>query len=78
MGNTLRRKTMKFITLPSKKRVSLGTYARAWKALRAMTADQRERYIDYNWDWCMNDGNDILRQMRQGLHDRINQRGEAK
>ena len=63
-----------YITLPGGNAVSLSTYVKAWKALRAMTADQRQAYQDFNWNWHSNNGNDILRAMRRGLHDRINAR----
>ncbi len=63
------------ITLPSGKQVTGTTYVKAWKALRAMTPEQRERYRSETWSWCHNSGNDILREIRRGVHDRINQRG---
>lgn len=64
-----------YITLPSGKRVSLRSYARAWKTLAAMTPEERGSFHDPTWQWHQNSGNDILRAMRKGLHDRINQRG---
>lgn len=63
------------ITLPSGNKVSGTTYVRAWKALKAMTFEEREAYRSQTWDWHSNSGNDILRSIRRSVHDRINRRG---
>lgn len=65
------------ITLPSGKRCTLATYIQGWKALKAMTPEQRDWRHFENWSWHSNTGTDILREIRRGVHDRINQRGQG-
>ncbi len=63
------------ITLPSGRKVTGTTYVHAWKTLRAMTPEQRAWYRSDAWNWHSNTGEDILREIRAGVHDRINIRG---
>lgn len=56
------------ITLPSGKRVSLGAYVAAWRKLK--TIDPETEIMD--WDWFPVTARDVLRQISDGVHDRIN------
>ena len=62
-----------YITLPNGNHVSLGTYTKAWKTL--LTTDPHEQIK--GWDWFPTDAGRILADMREGLQDRINQRGHS-
>jgi hypothetical protein len=56
------------IRLPSGRRVSVGTYVRAWKTLKSLPANRQVE----GWDLFPAEAGAILRQMERGLHDRIN------
>lgn len=61
--------TMKhYITLPNNRRVSVGTYANAWKTLKSLSPDA----LMPGFDYLPERADVILRKMREGLHDRIN------
>ncbi len=56
-----------YITLPNHRRVSVGKYAAAWKAI---AANPDALYTGF--DHFPTPGREILAKMRDGLHDRIN------
>ena len=58
------------ITIPSGRKVTVGTYAKAWRALLTMPPDAEVP----NWQWYPVPAASILRDMRDGLHDRINRK----
>jgi len=58
---------MNYITLPNQRRVSVGQYAAAWKAIKA-----KPDALYPGFDHFPNPGREILAKMRAGLHDRIN------
>lgn len=59
------------IILPGGRRTTLGKYAAAWKQLKAVSPDTEVT----GWEWYPVPAWYILRGMRRGLQDRINQRG---
>lgn len=59
------------VTLPNQQRVSLRTYARAWRELKAMVARGEGEKLVPGWDWFPMCADAILRQYRHGLNDRI-------
>lgn len=59
------------VILPNGRRVGLGAYVAAWKTLRGMDPAAAVRGFDY----FPAPAGDVLRRMREGLTDRINQRG---
>lgn len=65
---------MRYITMPGGKKCTLATYIAGWKALKKLTPEQRDWYRYETWNWHSNTGTEILRQIRAGVHDRINQR----
>lgn len=58
---------MNYITLPNQRRVSVGQYAAAWKAIQAAPDA-----LYPGFDHFPTRGREILAKMRAGLHDRIN------
>jgi len=60
--------TVRVIILPSGRQVRLGEYVRSWQALLAMSPETR---VDRWNDWSAS-ARDILRDLRDGIHDRIN------
>ena len=58
----------RFITLPNGKHVSLGTYTKAWQKLKRLHPDTPIR----GWGWHFETAGQIIYQIRQGIHDRIN------
>lgn len=61
---------IRVIGLPNGRRVTLGTYAKAWRKLLTVPADSSIE----GWSHFTTPARDILRAMRDGLADRINQR----
>ena len=61
----------RMITLPNRKQVTLGAYVAAWKTLLTCDPDEEVR----GWTWYPIEARYVLRAMREGLQDRINQRG---
>jgi hypothetical protein len=59
------------VTLPNGKRVSLGAYTAAWRAVKAMAPDTEVN----GWNWYPVPARYVLNAMRAGLQDRINKRG---
>ena len=59
---------MRVITLPSGRDVTLAEYCRSWRALQVVPADAP---ID-RWSWAHNSAGHILREIRHGIHERIN------
>jgi hypothetical protein len=57
-----------FITLPNGRRCGLGTYTAAWRTLLATDRDQRVAGFDH----FPESAGAILRELRRGMHDRIN------
>ena len=56
------------VTLPNGKRCGLGVYVSAWRKLKALPSDAQISGFDHFPD----DAGRILRQVRFGMHDRIN------
>jgi hypothetical protein len=56
------------VRIPTGRVVSLRSYVYAWRALLSM--DGATRVTD--WSWSGDTAADVLRDMRSGLHDRIN------
>lgn len=56
------------ITLPNGRQCSLAVYVKAWRAL--LEADPEERIAGFSYS--SERAADILREMRYGMHDRIN------
>lgn len=60
----------RYVTLGDKRRVPLGAYVAAWRAVLAAPADQRtDRSLCERFP---STAGDVLREFRDGLHDRIN------
>lgn len=62
---------VRVITIPNGKRVTLGQYCAAWKALKGMDPQAEVK----GWEWYTVPASHVLRRMREGLEDRINRRG---
>lgn len=62
------------ITLPNGRRVSLRTYARAWRSLRKLGAG----FMSAGFFDTPERADVILAEIRRGLHDRINTRGDMR
>lgn len=58
---------IRLITLPNGRRVTLGTYAAAWRAILA-----KPDGLFPGFDHFPERGRHILNRIREGLHDRIN------
>lgn len=67
---------VRVITVPNGRRVTLGQYAQAWRALLQPETDLNE--MVKGWDYFALEGKYVLRDMRHGLQDRINIRGNAQ
>ncbi len=65
MSNSLRT-----VRLGSGRVVSLGTYVAAWK--RALSAPAHATFRETPCSWAGGDRDQVLREFRAGLHDRIN------
>lgn len=62
---------MQYITIPNGKRVTLGQYCRAWKAIKTLAPDAEVM----GWS-AFNLRADVIRyQIWKGVEDRINRRG---
>ncbi len=59
------------IVLPNRRRVTLGEYCQSWKRLKSLPLDREVS----GWEWYPVSTRDILREIRAGVHDRINRRG---
>jgi hypothetical protein len=59
------------VYLPGGKHVSLSSYAQAWKTALAAPP---EATFKTGFNWYPESREDILREFRRGLHDRINRR----
>ncbi len=59
------------VRLPNGRRVELRAYVAAWRRLLSMDAGE----MVAGWDYYPCAAGDVLREMRRGLHDRINRRG---
>jgi hypothetical protein len=62
---------MQAVTLPNGRSISLGSYVWLWKNVKAR--DPRSEVT--GWQWYPVPARDVLRDLRHGLQDRINQRG---
>lgn len=62
------------IRLPSGRSVPIRAYVQAWKTLRNLPADQEVN----GFNWFPSAAGDILRAMRNGMHDRINRHDPRK
>ena len=60
--------------LPGGRRVGLGEYVRSWKILLSTPKDT----MVSGFDWYPSKAEDVLRELRRGLHDRINRHDERK
>jgi len=60
--------SIRAITLPSGKQVSIGAYVRAWKVLKTMPFET----LLPGWEWYEVEAGRILADMRRGMHERIN------
>jgi hypothetical protein len=58
------------ITLPNGKKCGLGVYVKAWRTLKTLAPGSRVNGFDH----FPEDAAQILREIRKGMHDRINQR----
>lgn len=56
------------IVLPNGKRCSLPTYGHSWRTLKTLDPDAEVK----GWEWYPCWARDILRELHEGLHDRIN------
>lgn len=56
------------VTLPSGRPIPLRMYTRAWKSLKGLPFDA----LISDWDLFPTKAFDILRELRGGMHDRIN------
>lgn len=61
-------KTIRLITLPSGRRVTIGEYVRSWKTLKTLPPN---RLVD-RWSHFPTPAGEILREISYGVHDRIN------
>lgn len=59
------------IRIPNGKSIPLGVYVSSWKALKSLAPDTEIA----GWSWHPVTAADILRELRRGIHDRINRRG---
>ena len=66
--------TQRYITLGDGRKCGLGTYVKAWKTLLALDPST---YIGRCPDGLDGRASDALRQLRAGLHDRINRHDPA-
>ena len=64
------------IVINNGKRISITTYVNAWKIIRSNPLDTMYKEGLTTW-WAVN-GHDLIRQYREGIHDRINQRAMGK
>ena len=62
---------MQVIVLPSGRRVTLGTYAAAWRRLKALPPETPVE----GWEWYPVPAREILWHISNGVTDRINRRG---
>jgi hypothetical protein len=58
----------RYIILPNGKRCSLTTYRKAWNTIKTLKPDSEVK----GWEWYPVPARDILRQLCEGMHDRIN------
>jgi len=56
------------ITLPNDRTVTLGTYVKAWRQLKRLPPQETV----HGFSWYLQTAGQILREMRRGVHDRIN------
>ena len=68
------------IGIHSGKYISLATYLKAWKVIRAMSEDTRRKteLKDSLTTWYAVSAQDCLNQYIAGVHDRINLRASEK
>ncbi len=57
------------ITLPGGRVVTIGEYVRSWRILKTLPPDREVA----RWTWHPVSAGEILRDIRRGIHDRINQ-----
>lgn len=63
----------KIIILPNGKACGIGRYLKAWQALKALPGHENVN----GFHWFPDSAANILREMRAGLHDRINRHDAA-
>lgn len=63
----------RYITLPNGKRCSIPMYVKAWRLL--LTLPPQEPISGFSW-WTESAA-DVLREIRAGMHDRINRHDPA-
>jgi hypothetical protein len=56
------------IVLPNGKRCSLPTYCQSWRTLKTLDPEASVK----GWEWYPCKARDVLHELREGLHDRIN------
>jgi hypothetical protein len=61
------------IGLPNGRKCSIPTYIASWRALKALPADAEVK----GWEWYPVPAGDVLRELRAGIHDRINRKDPA-
>lgn len=66
--------TCRVVRLPSGKQVGLDAYVRAWKILRNTPGEVEVT----GWNWYPTKAADVLRELRRGMHDRINRHVETR
>lgn len=67
-GMSIATKPQRVVTLPNGRQVTLATYTRAWRALRATGPGVEVR----DWTWYPITAGEVLRSMQAGMNDRIN------
>jgi len=58
----------RYISLPNGRACGLPTYVKAWRTLKAARPDEQIK----GWDHFATEAAEILRDIRYGVHDRIN------
>jgi hypothetical protein len=58
----------RYITLPNGNACGIPTYVKAWRTLKTAQPDEQIK----GWDHFATEAKDILREIRYGVHDRIN------
>ena len=59
------------VRIPSGRLVSLGAYVAGWRKVAALAATDPDARV-HGWDYFAEDAWRVLRDLRDGMHDRIN------
>jgi hypothetical protein len=62
--------TTRIITIPSGRQVTIGVYVKGWKAAKVLPSDRLVK----GWDIFDVPAGEVLEDIRDGIHDRINRR----